>query len=111
MPAPGRPSETHKQIISKLLTDDPDLQAMARAYVKAGFAELLNQLHRGDAQTRAAIARSLAATVTKAITETDEDDQHGDLRAEMHKMMGELRGELMPEDEPLEPPRVMVPKS
>jgi hypothetical protein len=100
MAAPPRPTDLQKQLVSQLLHEDAELRGLARQLVKAGMSELVNQLHRGDAQTRAAIARSMAGAFTRPIFETGDDDTDSDLRAEMHQMMGELRGDLMPDEEP-----------
>lgn len=95
MPFESKPTEAHKAIIAQLLADDTELRGLAREFVLLGMREVVDQMRRGDAATRAVIAKSLASTITKAITETGEDDGDMTLRAEMHEMMDEMRGELM----------------
>lgn len=109
----SKPTEAHKAIIAQLLTNDPELRELARKFVVMGMQETVNQLRRGDAATRASIAKSLAGTLTKAITETGEDDGDQSLRAEMHEMMEEMRGHIQPTDaSPVVKPvaKKMVPK-
>lgn len=91
----AKPTEAHKAIIAQLLHDDAELRDLARQFVLLGMRETVNQLRRGDAATRASIAKSLAGTLTKAITETGEDDGDQTLRAEMHEMVAEMRGEML----------------
>ncbi len=101
-----------KAIISELLGSDTDLRDMARQFVVLGMREVLDQLVRGDAATKATIARSLASVITSAITETGEEDGDATLRAEMHEMMAEIRGEMMDKEdvEEVAAKRVLVPK-
>ena len=96
----SKPTEAHKAIIAQLLHEDAELRELARQFVVMGMQETVNQLRRGDATTRAMIAKSLAGTLTKAITETGEDDGDQSLRAEMHEMMEEMRGHIQPTDAP-----------
>lgn len=109
-------------IVASLVAADPEMHALAREYVKAGLLEMVNQLKRGDAGTRAAIARSMSGVVTNLFAQSTGDDGLVELRTEMHEMMAEMRGELdigMDEDEENDTPtptpeparRVMVPKS
>lgn len=108
----SKPTEAHKAIIAQLLHEDAELRELARQFVVLGMQETVNQLRRGDAATRAMIAKSLAGTLTKAITETGEDDGDQTLRAEMHEMMEEMRGHIQPTDSPASPTPVkkIVPK-
>lgn len=94
MPFEAKPTEAHKAIIAQLLREDAELRDLARQFVLLGMKETVNQLIRGDAATRAAIAKSLAGTLTKAITETGGEDGDDTLRAEMHAMMDEMRAEM-----------------
>ncbi len=114
MPAWGsaKPTEAHKAIIAQLLRDDTELRDMAREFVVMGMREVIEQMKRGDAGTRAMIAKSLASTLTKAITETGEDDGDQTLRAEMHQMMDEMRGDMLGRDQQgnVITPKVIVPK-
>ena len=106
----SKPTEAHKAIIAQLLRDDAELRDLAREFVLLGMKETVNQLARGDAATRASIAKSLAGTLTKAITETSGEDGDDTLRAEMHAMMDEMRAE-MPGSQPRQPTaRKIVPK-
>lgn len=108
MPFDPRPTEAHKAIIGQLLREDAELRDMARRFVVLGMREMVDQLHRGDAATRAAIAKSLAGTLTKAITETGGDDGDDTLRAEMHQMMDEMRDTIAPTSDPVA--KRLVPK-
>lgn len=106
MPFLNKPTEAHKAIISQLLADDAEMRELSRQFVKLGMVELLHQLKRGDAATRALIAKSLAGVVTRAITDGVEDDGDQSLRMEMHEMIAEMRGDLMDQREA----KVIVPK-
>lgn len=106
----SKPTEAHKAIIAQLLSDDAELRDLARQFVVMGMRETINQLHRGDALTRATIAKSLAGTLTKAITETGEDDGDQTLRAEFHEMMDEMRGEIMGQQNDAPVAKKIVPK-
>lgn len=107
----SKPTEAHKAIIAQLLHDDAELRELARQFVVMGMRETVNQLRRGDAVTRATIARSLAGTLTKAITETGEDDGDQTLRAEMHEMMDEMRRDIQQVDDPKPVTKKLTPKS
>ena len=120
-PTPDRASQA--AIITSLISTDPEMQQLARQYVLMGRREMLNQLQRGDAQTRAAIAKSMSGAVTNLFTQNAGDDGLEELRMEMHQMMGEVRGEMgahegredadeeMAAQHEARPARVMVPKS
>lgn len=110
MPFDSKPTEAHKAIIAQLLADDAELRTLARQFVVMGMRETINQLQRGDQATRAAIAKSLAGTLTKAITETGEDGGDDTLRAEMHAMMAEMRADIQQVDSPAEVPGGVVAK-
>lgn len=81
-------------IITSIIAADPEMQVLARQYVVAGLKEMISQLTRGDAQTRAAIARSMSGAVTNLFTQTAGDDGLVELRTEMQAMMSEMRGDL-----------------
>lgn len=112
-------------IVASLVSSDPEMHAIAREYVQAGLIEMLNQLKRGDAATRAAIARSMSGVVANLFTQQTGDEGLNDLRIEMHEMMSEMRGDMdigvdgddegEREDDTtarlVEQHRVMVPKS
>lgn len=106
----SKPTEAHKAIIAQLLRDDAELRDLAREFVLLGMRETVNQLRRGDAATRATIAKSLASTLTKAITETSGDDGDDTLRAEMHAMMSEMRADIQATTEPVAKKPLLVPK-
>lgn len=119
---PGLDRGSQAAIITSLLAADPEMQALARQYVVAGLKEMISQLTRGDAQTRAAIARSMSGAVTNLFTQTAGDDGLVELRTEMQQMMTEMRGDLEIGADELEDEvvaraadrvaaRVMVPKS
>ena len=103
----AKSSDTHKALMAQLLSEDAELQKMARQFLVMGMYEVLDQLKRGDPATRASIAKSLASTLTKAITESGEDGDDT-LRAEMHQMMDEMRGDIQQIDSPVA--KVLVPK-
>lgn len=113
-PRSTNPAGDSKAIIGALLENDDELRDLARQFVIHGMREVLNQLARGDATTRGAIARSLSGVITKAITETGEDDGNQSMRAEFRQMMEEMRGEIMAHDEDATPsppsPHKMVRK-
>src|SRR5688572_14463977 len=81
-------------IVTSIIAADPEMQTLARQYVMLGLREMVNQLTRGDAQTRAAIARSMSGAVTNLFTQQAGDDGLAELRTEMHQMMSEVRGDV-----------------
>lgn len=89
---------TQRALISELLGADEELRALAATLLKAAMLESIHQLARGDAATRAAIARAYVAPITKALTESDTDDGDQTLRAEMQTMFAEMRGDMGLED-------------
>jgi hypothetical protein len=114
--------ESQAAIVTALISTDPEMKRLAREFVMAGLNEMLQQLKRGDASTRATIAKSMSGVVANLFTQQQGDDGLTDLREEMHQMMSEMRGEMgahedreadeVPtEDELVERHRVMVPKS
>lgn len=96
MPPAHSERNTQRAIIAELLQSDDELQQLARTFVKLGMEEVVNQLTRGDAQTRATLAKQLAGPIVNAITEPAEEDQFGTIRAEFMEMMDEVRNEIMP---------------
>jgi hypothetical protein len=86
--------ESQAAIITALISADPEMQKLAREYVLLGLAEMIHQLRRGDASTRAAIAKSMSGAVTNLLTQQAGDDGLTDLRTEMHQMMAEVRGDM-----------------
>lgn len=120
--SPNQPLDRGSQaaIVASLVAADPEMHNLAREYVRAGLVEMLNQLQRGDAGTRAAIARSMSGVVANLFTTQTGDDGITELRTEMQEMMQEMRGEIQARDEDVaesdvdalvEQHRVMVPKS
>lgn len=118
MPAPTPFSRadaaTQRALVSQLLESDDELRDLAKVMLKAAMHETIQQLVRGDASTRAAIARAYVTPITKALTETDADDADQTLRAEMQEMFAEMRGDMGLDDPAADEPvvaRVIVPKS
>ena len=125
MPTSTNPTarESQSAIVTALISTDPEMKKLAREYVMAGLAEMLHQLKRGDASTRAAIAKSMSGVVANLFTQQQGDDGLTDLRDEMHQMMSEVRGEMGAHEDRVEdlegqgiiedqtPARTLTPKS
>lgn len=124
MPQSSAPSDRASQqaIVTALISTDPEMQQVAREFVMAGLNEMLHQLKRGDAGTRAAIAKSMSGVVANLFTQQSGDDGLTDLRTEMHEMMSQVREDMGAHEDRLEdeelageqaalPERVIVPKS
>lgn len=96
MPTSSTPGDraSRDAIVATILASDPEMQAMARQFVMEGLREMIHQLKRGDAATRAAIAKSVSGAVTSLFTQQSGDDGLGELRTEMHEMVAEMRGEM-----------------
>lgn len=93
-PRPFTSNQSRDAMVAAIIAADPEMQAVAREFVHAGLVEMLHQLKRGDAQTRAQIARSMSGVVANLFTQQQGDDGLEGLRIEMQQMMGEMRSEI-----------------
>lgn len=91
---PFQSNQTRDAMVAAIIAADPEMQTVAREFVQAGLVEMLHQLKRGDAQTRAAIARSMSGVVANLFTQQQGDDGLGELRVEMQTMMSEMRADI-----------------
>ena len=88
---------TSKQILGQLLSQDAELQKLARDLVILGLREMVNVMKRGNPADKVAIAKSLAGVLTRPLMEDAGDDTASELATEMRQMMAEVRGTWAPE--------------
>lgn len=103
----ARPSDAQKHVIQQLLSTDAELHALASTMTKLALKEMVEIMRHGAPAEKAAIAKSLAAVITKPLYEVEPEDANASLRDEFEQMTAEMRAGWGGEDqEPIEVPVV-----